>query len=286
MRHRWCMVGTGSEVHVCASMPQPKHWRSCGNPQPASCRCRRGTASKQQTGRVQAHPCFPAGVPVLSVEAAVTFGWAQATPTASIGNRSIRCRAHLAALVLDKLGINVDQRRRPSRPRSFTPSNPSNNQEPTSWIVSSQLATDFGAEPVARQPKARLHHIRSVAGARRSRRARPDLEPHHLPEGDPGFARLRRAVQRARRHRHELDPRRLLGDGVAGHQQRPRHPRSGVRGHRRSRWLRERRGRPWVGPRRSRHRVRRSGPPPACQPPQPDGQDPGRPRTDSPRSRP
>jgi transketolase len=49
---------------------------------------------------------FPAGVPVLSVEAGVTFGWAQYADD-SIGINRFGASAP-GGLVLDKLGINVD----------------------------------------------------------------------------------------------------------------------------------------------------------------------------------
>jgi transketolase len=49
---------------------------------------------------------FPEGVPVLSVEAGVTFGWAKYA-NASIGIDRFGASAP-GGLVLDKLGINVD----------------------------------------------------------------------------------------------------------------------------------------------------------------------------------
>jgi transketolase len=48
---------------------------------------------------------FPAGVPVLSVEAGVTFGWA-AFADASVGIDRFGASAP-GAVVMDKLGINV-----------------------------------------------------------------------------------------------------------------------------------------------------------------------------------
>ena len=42
-------------------------------------------------------------------------------------------------------------------------------------------------EPVARQPQARLPHLRPARRAARPRHPRPHVEPDDLPEGDPGL---------------------------------------------------------------------------------------------------
>src|SRR5690606_919286 len=52
------------------------------------------------------HSVLPAGVPVLSVEAAATFGWAR-WADASIGIGRFGASAP-GAVALDRLGINVD----------------------------------------------------------------------------------------------------------------------------------------------------------------------------------
>jgi transketolase len=96
------LLGTGSEVHVCvdaavvlagqgirASVVSMPSWDRFEN----------------QTAEFRAS-VLPKGVPVLSVEAAVTFGWAKYA-TESIGIDRFGASAP-GARVLDKLGINVD----------------------------------------------------------------------------------------------------------------------------------------------------------------------------------
>ena len=96
------LVGTGSEVAVCVDA--------------AKTLADNGVAAsvvslpswdrfEAQTDQFRAS-IFPAGVPVLSVEAAVTFGWAKYAND-SIGIDRFGASAP-GALVLDKLGINVD----------------------------------------------------------------------------------------------------------------------------------------------------------------------------------
>ena len=97
------LVGTGSEVAVCVDAAeqladdghrhpgrQPAEWDRFAAPG------RRRTATS----------VLPAGVPVLSVEAATTFGWERCADD-SIGIDRFGASAP-GAVVLDKLGINVD----------------------------------------------------------------------------------------------------------------------------------------------------------------------------------
>ena len=65
-----------------------------------------GTASPRQDRRRTATRCCPPGVPVLSVEAATTFGWERYADD-SIGIDRFGASAP-GDVVLDKLGINVE----------------------------------------------------------------------------------------------------------------------------------------------------------------------------------
>jgi len=96
------LVGTGSEVSLCG--------------QAADKLAEQGVRSQvvsmpswdrfdEQDAEFKAS-IFPAGVPVLSVEAAVSFGWAKYAD-ASVGIDRFGASAP-GSLVLDKLGINVD----------------------------------------------------------------------------------------------------------------------------------------------------------------------------------
>ena len=67
------LIGTGSEVQVCVAAPRAA--RAPQGSRPGSCRCRRGTCSKQQAARLPAWRCCRPGVPTLAVEAGVRFGW-------------------------------------------------------------------------------------------------------------------------------------------------------------------------------------------------------------------
>ena len=95
------LVGTGSEVHLCVAAAV----------QLATNGLRASVVSMPSWDRFEAQPAafrgsvFPAGVPVLSVEAATTFGWARYA-TESIGIDRFGASAP-GATVLDKLGINV-----------------------------------------------------------------------------------------------------------------------------------------------------------------------------------
>jgi len=95
------IVGTGSEVNLCVAAAE----------QLASQGIAASVVSMPSWDRFEAQPddyragVFPAGVPVLSVEAAVTFGWSRYADD-SIGIDRFGASAP-GALVLDKLCINV-----------------------------------------------------------------------------------------------------------------------------------------------------------------------------------
>ena len=96
------IVGTGSEVSLCIDAAT----------QLLDSGVRASVVSMPSWDRFEAQPheyrvaVFPEGVPVLSVEAATTFGWARYADD-SIGIDRFGASAP-GALVLDKLGINVD----------------------------------------------------------------------------------------------------------------------------------------------------------------------------------
>jgi transketolase len=99
---RVVLVATGSEVHLClAAADQLGANGIVAN-----------VVSMPSWDRFEAQPLsyrvgiFPKGVPVLSVEAAVTFGWARYADDC-IGIDRFGASAP-GALVLDKLGINVE----------------------------------------------------------------------------------------------------------------------------------------------------------------------------------
>ena len=100
---RSVLVATGSEVAVCVDAAErlghgghrARRWSAC----------RRGIASRAKTADYRA-VVLPAGVPVLSVEAATTFGWERCADD-SIGIDRFGASAP-GAVVLDQLGINVD----------------------------------------------------------------------------------------------------------------------------------------------------------------------------------
>jgi transketolase len=96
------IVGTGSEVSLCIEAAA----------QLAEAGVQASVVSMPSWDRFEAQPheyrisVFPEGVPVLSVEAATTFGWDRYADD-SIGIDRFGASAP-GALVLDKLGINVD----------------------------------------------------------------------------------------------------------------------------------------------------------------------------------
>ena len=235
---------------------------------------------------------LPPGVPVLSVEAGSTFGWAKWADE-SIGID--RFGAERAGRVRPR--VTRDQRRprrgvcerpdrgimnRPGRSRSWPDrdwADRSNDEhEPTAGTL-----RRTGPEPLARQPQAGIPHLGRTRRAARPRHPRAHLEPVHLPEGDPGIERLRRPVRRTRR-RGQFDRGRLLVPRHPGHPRSLRRVRLGVRGVRRRRRFRERRGRTRPRPRRIGHRGRGTRPPRTDRPAQSDGQDPRPPPKGSARS--
>ncbi len=96
------LVGTGSEVSLCvdaAARLAEQGVRSQVVSMPSWDRF-----DEQDAGHKAA--VFPAGVPVVSVEAGVTFGWSKYAD-ASVGIDRFGASAP-GGLVLDKLGINVE----------------------------------------------------------------------------------------------------------------------------------------------------------------------------------
>ncbi len=96
------LVGTGSEVHVCVEAAERL---GEGGVEASVVSMPSWDRFEAQTDDYRAS-VFPAGVPVLSVEAATTFGW-QRYADDSIGIDRFGASAP-GGLVLDKLGINVD----------------------------------------------------------------------------------------------------------------------------------------------------------------------------------
>ena len=96
------LVATGSEVHLCLAAAE----------QLATAGIRASVVSMPSWDRFEMQTpeyragVFPAGVPVLSVEAATTFGWARYANDC-IGIDRFGASAP-GGLVLDKLGINID----------------------------------------------------------------------------------------------------------------------------------------------------------------------------------
>ena len=96
------LVATGSEVHLCLAAAEQLHAAGIEAnvvSMPSWDRFESQTPQFRST-------VFPAGVPVLSVEAGVTFGWARYADDC-IGIDRFGASAP-GALVLDKLGINTD----------------------------------------------------------------------------------------------------------------------------------------------------------------------------------
>ncbi len=95
------LVGTGSEVALCVAAAEQLNADGLATQ----------VVSMPSWDRFAAQPpghqrkVFPAGVPVLSVEAGVTFGWAEYAD-ASVGIDRFGASAP-GAVVMDKLGINV-----------------------------------------------------------------------------------------------------------------------------------------------------------------------------------
>jgi transketolase len=96
------LVATGSEVHLCVAATEQLASQGIGAnvvSMPSWDRFERQSADYRSS-------VFPQGVPVLSVEAGTTFGWARYAHD-SIGIDRFGASAP-GALVLDKLGINID----------------------------------------------------------------------------------------------------------------------------------------------------------------------------------
>jgi transketolase len=96
------LVATGSEVHLCVAAAEQLASQGIGAnvvSMPSWDRFERQSAHYRSS-------VFPTGVPVLSVEAGTTFGWARYAHD-SVGIDRFGASAP-GALVLDKLGINID----------------------------------------------------------------------------------------------------------------------------------------------------------------------------------
>ena len=96
------LVGTGSEVHVCVAAAEKLTAAGVATSVVSMPSWDRFEAQTEQYRSL----VFPSGTPVLSVEAATTLGWARYADE-SIGIDRFGASAP-GSLVLDKLGINVD----------------------------------------------------------------------------------------------------------------------------------------------------------------------------------
>ena len=83
------LVGTGSEVAVCVDAAE--RLADDGRRRVAWSACRRGTASRRRPPTYQASSASRRACPVLSVEAATTFGWARYADD-SHRHRPLRCQ--------------------------------------------------------------------------------------------------------------------------------------------------------------------------------------------------
>ena len=99
---RVVLVGTGSEVAVCVEAAE----RLADDGLPASVVSLPSWDRFEAQAAAYRESVFPRGVPVLSVEAATTFGWTRWADD-SIGIDRFGASAP-GSVALDKLGINVD----------------------------------------------------------------------------------------------------------------------------------------------------------------------------------
>ena len=211
---RWCSSAPAARWRCASRPPSSSPPRASA---PAWSACRRGTGSPRRTPTYQ-DDVLPAGVPVLSVEAArhVRLG---ALRRRIDRHRPLRRQRTRATSCMDKLGINVDQRRG-SRHAAGS----------GKGVIMDRLAHlyhEFGQSPWLDNLKRGYITSGQLRPPRRQGHPRPHQQPDDLPEGDPGLARLRRAVPQAGRRRPP-DHRRLLGDGARRHQRRARRVRRAV----------------------------------------------------------
>jgi transketolase len=96
------LVGTGSEVSLCVDAAAQLEEQGLA----AQVVSMPSWDRFDEQGAAKKAEIFPSGVPVLSVEAGVTFGWAKYAD-ASVGIDRFGASAP-GGLVLEKLGINVD----------------------------------------------------------------------------------------------------------------------------------------------------------------------------------
>ena len=245
----------------CASTP-PACWPRPA-PGPGWSPSRPGSSSPSRTTPTGTRSC-PPGVPVLSVEAASTFGWERYADD-SLGIDHFGASApgdvvlrefgfdpvHVAARATALLGRRLTGPHRPGPIAAHAPPDP----ERTTDDHPPRPLRPPGPEPVARQPPARLAPGRHAGRPRRPGHPRGDLQPDHLRQGHQRPGHLRRAVRLA--HRHHLGRGRLLGPGGRRHPGRAGHPPARLRRLGRGRRLRVGRGGAVPGPRHRGHHRRR-----------------------------
>ena len=231
-------------------------------------RCRRGTASSGSP-RPTRRSVLPPGVPVLSVEAAATFGWARWADD-SIG--------------IDRFGEQRARRRRPGQAGHQRGPCGGPGAEPWSSTTTREgpdgapdpAVRGAGPEPLARQPDPRLHHVRPAGqlrdGGIRGLTSNPTIFQKAI-EGSPQYDEQFRALAR--------DDAAIIDDywalvlqDITGALEvfAPLYESLGRR-----RRLRERRGRPRPGPRHGRDHGGRPPPQRDDRPAEPAREDPRRP---------
>ena len=215
------LVGTGSEVAVCVDAAERSPTTASAGT--GGVACRGGTASSRQPDDVPSRACCPPGVPVLSVEAAATFGWERWADDVDRhrplrGQRARRGRARRAR-----------HQRRPRRRPEALLALTRRGGGVAHGRVCSRLYDEHGQSPWLDNLKRGYLTSRPAGRAARRRHPRPHVEPDDLPEGDPGLGRLRRAVRRRSSPTARTVDRRLLGAGAARHPRRARRVRPGVR---------------------------------------------------------
>ena len=184
------LIGTGSEVSVCVDAA--KLLAADGLARPGGVHAELGAvrASRTTTTRTRSSG---SGAPVLSVEAAATFGWSRwADDSVSLDHFGA---SGPGAEVLAALRLHRRQRGRPGP-------GPARRNDLIDDRGGKQMTRLHRAlhrgrpEPLDRQPVTPTA-IRSGRLARAGRRGHPggDLEPDHLPKGHDRLGRLRRAVR-------------------------------------------------------------------------------------------
>ena len=194
-----------------------------------SCRCRAGSCSTSRT-TTTATRVLPAGVPTLSVEAGVTFGWERWADD-SRRHRPLRRLRARATVVLEKLGINPRRTSAEPRPRRCSASAIASTRpivappERTTPMTPTPATstTEQGQSPWLDNLKRGWITSGELRALGRARRAGHHVEPVDLPEGDRGERRLRRRSSRELVGGGDLGRRQLLG---ARHRRHPRRARA------------------------------------------------------------